>query len=134
MLEKVTQTVPVNVRKFFRKTMILASYDDFFAGGVVIVMILAITVIALMPLFQRDKPVAMEPWNPEAMYRGGWRSGMLPVGVPVIGAWRVGDVIICKEVVYTGMETWEYWGDGKQTWPVERAPDWWVELPEGGKQ
>lgn len=60
-----------------------------------------------------------------------WRSGELPVGHPVAGAWQADGTVILRAVIrtdYAGI--YEWWGDDRPAWPVEREPDWWAPLPQ----
>jgi hypothetical protein len=60
-----------------------------------------------------------------------WRSGELPVGHPVAGAWKAGNTVVMRAVIRTDFAgIYEWWGEGQPTWPVEREPDWWAPLPE----
>jgi len=64
--------------------------------------------------------------------RAAWRHGELPLGVPVVAAWRVGEtgMTVYRTVIrsdYSGI--YEYHGAGHMMWPVEREPDYWAEEP-----
>jgi hypothetical protein len=61
-----------------------------------------------------------------------WRSGELPVGHPVAAAWKAGNTVIMRAVIRTDFAgIFEWWGDDRPAWPVEREPDWWAPLPKG---
>jgi len=59
-----------------------------------------------------------------------WRTGGMPVGRPVVGAWIAGDSMLYRTVVLSQHgQHYEYWGGGRTLWPVGE-PDYWMIGPE----
>ena len=76
-------------------------------------------------------PTMAEPEPRIEIVQLSWRSGELPIGHPVAGAWKTGNTVVMRAVIRTDFAgTYEWWGDGLPTWPVEREPDWWAPLPQ----